>query len=257
MARRNRTTLKEYFRSGTIPQEDHFRDLIDSLLNIMDDGFDHSPDHGLKIRAAINSSRLLSFFQKSESTHPLWTLGIGEEQNSLVLQKNGRSQDPLVAKTTSSKSTKTSFTFTDDGKLGINRKNPTYAVDVEGVVTSTGRRGRYQDASIPADGKWHPITPELTGCNGFEVMAGVGKKGHGQYALLHAIALNTFMGKKKIRPTQSYYHKRCCRMHLRWRGTKESYTLEMKTTCNLGKEVAVRYHMTQLWFDPFMDESLQ
>lgn len=37
MAKRNRETLKSYFRRGCMPKEDHFSDLIDSMLNLVDD----------------------------------------------------------------------------------------------------------------------------------------------------------------------------------------------------------------------------
>ena len=38
MSRQNRTTLKSYFSTGTRPTQEHFADLIDSNLNLMDDG---------------------------------------------------------------------------------------------------------------------------------------------------------------------------------------------------------------------------
>lgn len=37
MAKRDRNTLKSYFKCGNMPQEEHFSDLIDSVLNLVDD----------------------------------------------------------------------------------------------------------------------------------------------------------------------------------------------------------------------------
>ena len=38
MSRQNRTTLKGYFNTGARPTQEHFADLIDSNLNLVDDG---------------------------------------------------------------------------------------------------------------------------------------------------------------------------------------------------------------------------
>lgn len=38
MAQRNRTALKAFFETGDVPDEGEFSDLIDSTLNIIDDG---------------------------------------------------------------------------------------------------------------------------------------------------------------------------------------------------------------------------
>lgn len=38
MAKTNRRTLKEYFSPGKKPDSSQFADLIDSMLNIVDDG---------------------------------------------------------------------------------------------------------------------------------------------------------------------------------------------------------------------------
>lgn len=40
MPRTNRNTLKEYFKCGSMPNQKHFYELIDSMVNISDDGID-------------------------------------------------------------------------------------------------------------------------------------------------------------------------------------------------------------------------
>ena len=63
MTKRNRNTLKNYFLNGSVPNQDQFKDLIDSNLNIIDEGFDKSPDEGLKVSQLGDSGRLISFFK--------------------------------------------------------------------------------------------------------------------------------------------------------------------------------------------------
>ena len=49
MAKKNRQTLREKFRRGSMPSQDDFGDLIDSMMNIMDDGIEKSAPEGFKI----------------------------------------------------------------------------------------------------------------------------------------------------------------------------------------------------------------
>lgn len=49
MPRTNRNTLKEYFKRGSMPNQKHFYELIDSMVNISDDGIDKNPDDGLRL----------------------------------------------------------------------------------------------------------------------------------------------------------------------------------------------------------------
>lgn len=47
MAKTNRKTLKEYFGKGKKPDHTQFVDLIDSMLNVVDDGFNKSAERGM------------------------------------------------------------------------------------------------------------------------------------------------------------------------------------------------------------------
>lgn len=58
MAEQNRTTLKGWFETGDKPTEQQFADLIDSMLNLQDDG-------GAKVRQLLEALTGLSRMQKS------------------------------------------------------------------------------------------------------------------------------------------------------------------------------------------------
>ena len=74
---------------------------------------------------------------------------------------------------------------------------------------------RSQDASIPADGKFHPVTEKLFGVQALEVVATLECREHARFSILHAIALNAHNPRWKIlnfwnrssriRIHQSYY----------------------------------------------------
>lgn len=257
MAKKNRGTLKRYFDEGSLPSADQFGDLIDSTLNIIEEGFDKTAPDGFKISLIGDHRRLISFYRSGEPNHPVWTIEYDEEQDRLMIVNPGLGEEDSAA-----------ITLDARGRVGMARLDPQHALDVGGVVAAEGRLGANPDgiATVPADGEWHDITDELEGCHAIEVMAGVGSPGTGRYALLRAVALNAynprgwlvnlFNLKKRIRTQQAYFLSRGNRIKLRWRNCEENkYTLQMSTACGYGEAVNIRFYLTRLWVDPKMDGS--
>jgi len=256
MAKKNRSTLKRFFGAGALPSEEQFGDMIDSSLNVIDEGFNKSPEHGFEISAQGDHERMLSFFRNSASQYPAWTISYDKDRDNLTFKKVAydNSIKPVV-------------TLNAEGQVGINKDKPEWMLDVGGVVSSYGRIGASNDKqkTIPADGGWHNITEVLSGCHGLEVMAGVGSPRTGKYALMNAIALNTFNPsgwffnflnlKKRISYHQAYYLSFTNKLKLRWHGEGRQYTLQLRTNCNYGKEVQISYYLTRLWFHEDMSES--
>ena len=283
--RSNRSTLKKLFRQGSLPTEEHFGDLIDSTLNIVDDGFSQSADNGVEITLLGQKQRLLSFFGKPQD-NPNWWIGCDPEKNSLHFARAGSAGD----------SEREILTMTSGGclKVGQSRTEshpdakdaqsqnepdpPDLRLDVAGIVRSSGRMGVgvVGGGLVPADGQWQGITPILTGCQAFEVMAGVGLKGQkkGRYALLHAYAMNTFNPrgfffnflnlKNPIRCDHAWFLSRGDRLKLRWykdAECKEShqYKLQIKSCSDYtdgGRTaIGIQYSLTKLWFDEAMSGS--
>jgi hypothetical protein len=283
MARQNRATLRNYFRAGRLPTEDHFGDLIDSTLNIVDEGYRKSPENGVEITALGTANALVSFYTQRDPNNALWSISYGSDTND-------GSGKRLVFGAQSVERTAAGaagvMTLDPLGRVGVRTDSPQYALDVNGVIRSAGRLGGYQpdapqgrqdpdDAGyekspVAADGKWHDISGWLRGCHGFEVMAGVGdRKGQGRYALLHAVALNTFnparswldwfRPRRRISTTTAFFGSRCDRIELRWEGTggKDArYRLMIRTRCPYGEGVRIQFFVTRLWFDPAMQGSM-
>jgi len=267
MAKKNRETLKNYFKNGSLPSQDEFGDLIDSNLNVIDEGFDKSIDEGLKISSLNTSGKLISFFKSIPLKNALWFIGIDSKTDNLVVGNNKNQQALSLSQETMDAGPETAKDdcVQEKTKIGINIKAPAWELDVGGVIRSEGRIGVGQKA-IPADGLWHDITEALSGCHAFEVMAGVGgPKKSGKYALLHAFALNTynpkgwffnfFNLKKRIRSDQSYYRSISDKLALRWEGESRKYTLQLRTNSNYGEDIWIQYSLTKLWFDEEMSQS--
>lgn len=278
MSSKNRETLKNYFAEGQLPTEAHFADLIDSMLNMTDEGFTKTVENGEEVRAAVGHNALLSFYRDGMSAQqPLWRINLSSGQNQLAFQgglpsvKNDAKPRPGVP--AKLERIEGLLYLDPQQRVGIGTDQPQAPLDVTGTVRSTGRQGSYQPAQpkvMEANGKWHPLTDKLRGCQAFEVVAGVGCRGSGRFSLLHAVVLNTynptwgwfdFINRKRgIRSTHAYYGRRCDRIQLRWNGTSgrdAEYQLEIRTGCDFGSDASgnkatIRAHVTQLWFDPAM-----
>lgn len=261
MAKKNRETLKSYFENGAMPTESNFVDLIDSALNLNDDGFERSVKHGIHISTQAAEDVLMSFFRSNESHKAQWTIEL-HENDSLIIRRNHEhslltESEPYSESETSTPENDEIFTMTSNGKIGINEPIPQADFHVNGTFACSGREGVEGEKDVPADGKWHTILENMTGCNALEIMAGVGKKGTGKYALMHAFAINAFHDKKKIKYHQAYYRRRANKIKLRWIGSTFDYKLQMKTLSDYKEGIVIRYNLTKLWSDPLMEKCLK
>ncbi|MCL1123740.1 hypothetical protein [Shewanella surugensis] len=281
MAKRNRSTLKNYFRKGALPSSEHFSDLIDSSLNTLDEGFDKTQSEGFKVSSLGESASLMSFYREEGNGSTLWSIRFDDATDSLLFQPSAH--NPLETQV-DKPSQQSIFSLTQEGHVGINRTSPAQCLDVNGIVKAKGRMGGLFDEEshhlpyIKADGHWYNITPLLEGCQAFEIMAGVGIKRSGRYGLLHAIALNTcnpnaswfsrwfnlFNWKKQIHAYHAFYGSRADKVKLRWievkandndHGAYRPYYLQMRSNTRYGEGMVIRYHMTRLWFDEYMADS--
>jgi hypothetical protein len=73
--KRNRTTLKDFFRKGAIPSEENFADLIDSMLNQDEDSISKLGNDPLKISANGDDEALINFYPPGQAaTAPSWQI---------------------------------------------------------------------------------------------------------------------------------------------------------------------------------------
>ena len=256
MAKRNRITLKQFFQRGALPTESQFHDLIDSNLNMVDEGFDRSAEYGVEISPLGDKPTLLSFYRDQQDGKPAWTIRHDEKRENLLVEVPGEAPTLSVA---------------PGHRVGINKPNPLHELDVDGIVASHGRMG--VQGRVLANGQWHVIVGGLSGCHAFEVVAGTGKKRTGHYALMHAFAVNAFNPrgwffnflnlKRRITYHQAYYRSMRSKLKLRWRpadtraGLQQHplYQLELRSNFDFGPEIYIQYNITRLWFDDFMAES--
>lgn len=252
MTRRRRSMLKERFAQGKMPTEVDFGDLIESMLNMLDEGFEKTPEAGFKV-AQVNDGKLLSFYKDISTGGVLWSVGLDKATNHLsFLDEKGQTLLTLASET--------SADGIQHAAVGIRQSSPQHELDVAGTVAAHARVGRRGEFAVPADGNWYDATDYMTGCQAWEVVAGVGAKdSDGRYALMHAFATNAFRRNDSITYHQSHFGNKCSRIELRWFNNPDDkafeFKLQMRVGCTYGDDVWIQYHMTQLWQDTLMLES--
>ena len=272
MTKQDRATLKSFFRSGALPTAEDYRDLIDSSVNQVDDGFSKTDTDGLRLSSVGSSLTLMSLYQGLGTPKPSWVIEHGEAEGALhfrpdlgksalgVSDDGGRDKHDEVP-------LPPGLTLTGDGRMGVNLERPDWRLDVGGVARMEGRIG-VTSHTIPhaeANGKWHDITQSMTGCQMLEVVAGTGgDPGKGRYSLLHAIAMNAYnprnsllnwlFRRRSIRTQTAVYGSYADRIRLRWVSDEKlhHYRLQLRTNANFGEGKVVRYYVTRLWFDSLM-----
>lgn len=279
MTKQDRPTLKSFFRSGALPGADHYRDLIDSTVNQVEDGFSKTVPDGLRLYSSGASLRVLSLYQGAGTPDPSWVIEHGQDQGALHLRpasgKAGLLQgDDGAAAARLPGGLKPAqaagLSLTHDGRIGVSHDAPDWRLDVQGVARMAGRIGQPTPAiqTVPADGEWHDITLPMTGCQAFEVMAGAGgARFEGRYSMLHAVAMNAFhprnpilnwlFRRRAIRAQTAVYGSYADRLRLRWvpTGERHHFKLQLRTNASFGAGRVVRYYLTRLWFDSFMQGS--
>lgn len=276
MALKNRRTLKNYFKNGNVPSQEEFEDLIDSSLNMIDEGFDKTPRDGFEVSQLGDDGKLVSFIKADLGAKPLYfinldenkTLNFGSPQHESILSMSDQADNEMSV-----------GIGIDPRKVDFQPDIGAIRLDVAGAVRAEGRIGvvsqyNSEERLALADGKWHNITDDLTGCQAFEVMAGVGgQKNHGRYALMNAVAMNTYHPsgfifnflnlKRRIKCHHAYYRSRSDKLSLRWSGQgarNSNYRLQIRSNGDYGndiddKPITIRYYCTRLWFDEDMSLS--
>lgn len=224
MALLNRQSLINYFKKGSAPSEKHFADLIESTVNIVDDGISREGENGFRITPVGRSNRLISFYKNFKQLKPEWSFNLDKEGvNGLIIQQEDN--NPVLV-------------LKNGGNIGVGVENPKSKLDVDGFITAKGRIGSFLNGHVPGDGKWHNLIENITEPCAFELMVKIdGAKGSGRYALAHVIALNTFGGKIStagINKTRAQYGSFFNRLRFRWTGTLYNYSLQVKTARHYG-----------------------
>lgn len=244
----NRKELFELFRNGKIPSENHFKNLIDSTLNIKEDGFKKTKEEGLVIKPLGDSKRFLTLYKSVDDINSFFSF---EKEEEGV---------PGLKLTSDPANTDTAVYVHTNGAMGIGQKaEEGQRLSVNGFIAAQGRTGNYLTGAVPANGRWQRVNPAeeyFDGCQALEVVARAGRPNSRKYAIMHALALSAYGGKSskhRIRRTGAHFGFLWNRIRLRWRSVDANhYYLEIKTSSNYGEGATIHYRICKLWDEDFI-----
>lgn len=151
-----------------------YKSLIESTVNLKDDGLEKNEQDGLKLTLTGSSKKLLSFYERMKDS-PSWSISLNpDNQEGLSINEGG--DIPRIF-------------LKDGGNIGIDTSDPRYTFDVAGLVAMEGRVGTYGQGYADADGSWQKILDRQDGCKAFEIIAHINDDEGKRFAITHAIVL--------------------------------------------------------------------
>ncbi len=250
LKRQTRETLIRYFQKGRFPTAVHFEHLINSMVNIIDDGLGKNEKDGLYVAPKGESDKLMSFFKSLERPEPEWQMTLRQEE-----AVEGLSFDRVIGD-----ERRSSLFLSDQARVGVQTTNPQTELEVNGTIGYRSRIGTHRVGMVDGDGEWHPILTGLKGLCAFEIVAAIkGPPGRGKYGMTHAIAISTHgRSRNKIKQLKAHFGWFQNKIVLRWRGEVDNYTLEMRTRTHYGIDdelglSKIKYHISSLWDEEAFD----
>ena len=231
MAKTNRRTLKEYFGRGKKPDSTQFADLIDSMLNIVDDGFNKSAEKGLLLSPLDDEGAVMEVRRNILDSDPAWVVALGKRGELHI--RRGLEEQALM-------------TLCPDGKVVIG-ENEKVLLKINGAVQADSFTGGYLQGKVPADGQWQNIGGMDYGCIGYHVLAACGLKGKGRYALCDVTAMHCFGKHPRIWSRRSWFGARFNKIQFRWQRDGLNCGLQVRTRSNYGEDVYIHYRADKLF----------
>lgn len=231
MAKTNRKTLKEYFGKGKKPDHTQFVDLIDSMLNVVDDGFNKSAERGMLLSPLNDDGAVMEIRRNILDGVPAWIISLGKERELHI--HRGEDEKALV-------------TLCADGtiRMGDNGK---VKLQVNGSVQADSFVGGHMQGKVPANGLWHDIGGMEYGCLAYHIVAACGLKWKGKYAIADVTAMNCFGQHPRIWNRRSWFGTRCNKIQFRWRrGEGRTCGLQVRTSSNYGEDVWLHYRVSSM-----------
>jgi hypothetical protein len=241
MAIRNRNTLIEGFSKGQRPTADDFKNLIDSTVNILDDGFSKDDQYGIKL-APISEQEgtVMTFLQNmTDESGGRWEFDV--LNNDLKISHVNKTEKGQL------------ILLKQNGEIEIGKD--ACDLTVKGTLHAEQRAGKKVVKKIPADGKWHDLTDFMEGIHALEVVCVMGKRHTGKHAILVAYATHCFGSKPRIRKIRSHFGVFGNKLLIRWVKAKNERAckLQVRTRFMLGNDILIQGSITSLWDDPLLE----
>lgn len=214
--RKNRETLKGYFKKGGVPTEEQFAGLIDSVPNIVEDGQVQRTPDGWAFYPQHEGGMELALYKdvpENSGAKPAWRLRVTGDKRLVICNENEE----------------TVLEMAQDKTVSVSggKETPTPAGD-EGYFT------------IPADKKWHDVPVDFSkresSCRVFSIHASCNDT-IGLCLLTHATAVWMSNDDQHVRSHQKHWWGWTGAVKIRWQGDSR---LQLRSRKRLGGDVTCR-----------------
>lgn len=227
MAKLNRKTLKNYFKSGERPSQQAFSDLIDSSVNILDDDFSNVRDTALKVTGNNERRTAISIYTQPDDKEAAW---------NILISKDGELR-------CSAAGDKNNLILSPEGDVVLDSEK----IYLQGKSILQGKAG-----NCPADGRWHYVSAEYASVNMYEITAVYSAGGNRYTTILKACASHC-NGRKRIvnrmRPFSFFWQNK---LKVKWvkiknkKGGAVILRLAIRTRY-FNKNGTIQYRIRQTW----------
>lgn len=152
-----------------------YEDLINSTINIEDDGLDIDDQEGLVLKARGQQANMISLYLDQGASLPEWAISLQSENQRGFNITDGEGNSRLFIQR--------------EGNVGIGKTRPGYKLDVDGTIGMKGRAGTFLVKRVPADGRWQVLLDKLDPCQAFEVFAQIQFDGELPFGLTRAVVM--------------------------------------------------------------------
>lgn len=220
---KNRDTLKGYFKKGETPTEEQFAELIDSTLNLAEDGQPVWTDMGWTFFPRYDGCLDIGLYiEKSavDTEPPLWTLSVTPEEKLLIRN----AQDDAVIEATQDKS------VILHGNLTVKNTVTASAYKTKGGG-SVDPGGDY--LTIPADKQWHDLPIDVSregfGCRVYHLYASFREPGTELCRLTRATALWINFMEQRIESPEKHWWGWSGSIRIRWQEKRGKPCLQIRS----------------------------
>ena len=223
--RKDRNTLKAYFKQGETPTEEQFAALIDSMTNVVEDGLPVKTDNGWAFRPGRDGGLDITLHTEEydrDAEPPPWTISVTPDRRLLVRNAGGET----VWEATGDKSVTVHGSLTVEGEI-IAAAYRTKSGEDEPAS------GREDYVTIPADNQWHDLPIDVSGegfgCRVYRIYASFRERGIGLCGLTRVTAVWLNRLEQQIESPQKHWWGWSGSVCVRWEENGSKPCLQMRS----------------------------
>lgn len=241
---RSRKVLKEYFKAEQNPTQEQFAELIDSSLNMEEDGVIRTLRDGIAFYPSRKGYSLIGFYERKPeeaddgypTKQPCWSLKIGKKKELVLEDEEGNEVISIVQGT--------NIPVPGNGQLSSNMEK-----EPDGKVLHA--ETRTEILSIVADGNWHDLPVEAAlnkeedGCRMYRIFGVYRRGGKKCYTMVEALAGHCNWGNLQLHSPQKFLGYWRGPIKLRWKMREGGLYLQM---CGKRRDKGlIQYQIITVW----------